>query len=678
MNRITGFLPLVALTVGLSANVNAALYDRGNGMVYDSDQDLTWLLDANYAATQYAASSGVLGDEDGMMTWAQARDWAESLEFGGYTDWRLPAFTIPGDQLIKQASNDGSTDRGQNINTSHSEMAYLWYEVLGNVPQRYVDGTKRWESKPDRPLDLYPVNTTANGVTFINFQWIGVYALGLLYSDVYDQVWCFQDGYQGYDDMYDLKFYAWAVRDGDVASAPTVSFGEDAVIAEGGNGKVWVTLSGGAHVYPYTISLIVSGTAQGGVDHNLGQTITFNSGETRKAIDFTVADDGVGEGDETIAVSFAGNVNAGARASVTFTITERNMAPHVSLAGTQNGSPVGAKISRSSGSVVVQATATDQNPGDSLSFDWGMTSSSLADLDAGATSFTFDPSQLLPGVYKVAVRVRDNATIPLSGYRHMLFNIVDSLPELSGTMDSDGDGIDDATEGYADSDHDGIPGYLDSIAEVSVVALVPGSGSNYLAKSDSGVSFKLGRFARQGKSGGVRLSDEDVAALAGIYHDTDYANVGGIFDFEAHHLPEPGQTVRFVFPLQAALPAGAVYRKFSDAYGWAAFVEDGGNQLSSVAGEPGFCPEPGDESWMPGLAEGHWCVQIAIEDGGPNDEDGEANGVIVDPGAISSAPSSIVTAGGSAGSAAGGGGAMNYMLLLLGLLFAACRKVSRP
>ncbi|MFK8017910.1 MAG: choice-of-anchor U domain-containing protein [Gammaproteobacteria bacterium] len=30
----------------------------------------------------------------------------------------------------------------------------------------------------------------------------------------------------------------------------------------------------------------------------------------------------------------------------------------------------------------------------------------------------------------------------------------------------------------------------------------------------------------------------------------------------------------------------------------------------------------------------HWCVQLTIEDGGPNDTDGEANGTIVDPGGV--------------------------------------------
>ena len=37
---------------------------------------------------------------------------------------------------------------------------------------------------------------------------------------------------------------------------------------------------------------------------------------------------------------------------------------------------------------------------------------------------------------------------------------------------------------------------------------------------------------------------------------------------------------------------------------------------------------------MIGLTEGHWCVQITIEDGGENDDDQLANNQIVDPGGV--------------------------------------------
>lgn len=45
--------------------VIGALYDRGNGMIYDDLSNVAWLQDANYAH-----SSGY--DSDGLMTWNEA------------------------------------------------------------------------------------------------------------------------------------------------------------------------------------------------------------------------------------------------------------------------------------------------------------------------------------------------------------------------------------------------------------------------------------------------------------------------------------------------------------------------------------------------------------------------------------------------------------------------------
>ena len=82
-------LTLVGLSV-LTLAANADLYDRGNGLIYDDELDITWLQDANYAATQYAATGGLEGDADGRMTWTDANEWADNLSYGGYDDWRLP------------------------------------------------------------------------------------------------------------------------------------------------------------------------------------------------------------------------------------------------------------------------------------------------------------------------------------------------------------------------------------------------------------------------------------------------------------------------------------------------------------------------------------------------------------------------------------------------------------
>ncbi|MCE9688267.1 Ig-like domain-containing protein, partial [Shewanella sp. AS16] len=93
-----------------------------------------------------------------------------------------------------------------------------------------------------------------------------------------------------------------------------------------------------------------------------------------------------------------------------------------------------------------------------------------------------------------------------------------------------------------------------------------------------------------------------------------------------------------VFPLPRAsvLPEGAVYRKYNQVQGWYDFVEDANNSISSAPlNAEGQCPQVGAAAYETGLVPGHQCVQLLLQDGGPNDADGVANGVIEDPGVVS-------------------------------------------
>jgi hypothetical protein len=85
--------------------------------------------------------------------------------------------------------------------------------------------------------------------------------------------------------------------------------------------------------------------------------------------------------------------------------------------------------------------------------------------------------------------------------------------------------------------------------------------------------------------------------------------------------------------------------------------------VASAAGEPGFCPPPGDSSYTEGLTPGHWCVQLIIEDGGPNDADGSANHSVDDPGGVAEKISSQQNVTSS------GGGGSTSILFLLSLIY---------
>jgi hypothetical protein len=162
---------LFTFSIGL-ISAEADLIDRGGGLIYDTDLNVTWLQDANYTNT--------------LMLLPEAWNWAENLVYGGYDDWRLPSSLNP----------DGSGPCG-GYNCTESEMGLLYYIELGN------------------PAGGPLLNTGP----FINVQTNFCYWSGTTSGTTTPRAWFF-----GFDDgdqevtIYasSLSMYAWAVRDGDV------------------------------------------------------------------------------------------------------------------------------------------------------------------------------------------------------------------------------------------------------------------------------------------------------------------------------------------------------------------------------------------------------------------------------------------------------------------------------
>lgn len=120
-------------------------------------------------------------------------------------------------------------------------------------------------------------------------------------------------------------------------------------------------------------------------------------------------------------------------------------------------------------------------------------------------------------------------------------------------------------------------------------------------------------------------------------------------------LRETGQSVKVVIPQIAQIGADAVYRNYHLDTGWQDFVEDANNSIASAAGSRDSCPAPGATAYKAGLQQGHYCVQLTLQDGGPNDADGRFNGVIKDPGGVGLSPQAADNVTSSV-SASGGGG----------------------
>lgn len=173
--------------IALAGPAQAALVNRGGGMIYDSDLNITWLQDWNLPGT-----SGV--SPFGQLTWGGAMAWAADLVFGGYSDWRLPT----------ALNSDGSGPCGPGYNCRSSELGHLWYTELGNNS----------------------VGGLHNVGDFINLNNASIYWTATEYALDSRYAWFFYSGvgWQGWEEnRYALGkanlMKAVAVRDGDVGVA---------------------------------------------------------------------------------------------------------------------------------------------------------------------------------------------------------------------------------------------------------------------------------------------------------------------------------------------------------------------------------------------------------------------------------------------------------------------------
>lgn len=450
---------------------------------------------------------------------------------------------------------------------------------------------------------------------------------------------------------------------------PLISLGKDQVQAEGAEASIRFLLNGPSPTYPVTIDYIVGGTMDAS-DHDLKSgSVTFEEGEIEKTVPVVIADDGMPESQETLVVSLTGTGNFGAKREHVLTVVEGNVAPRLDLSMTQDGEEVRLGVIGGEPLAFV-ANVTDPNPQDEHTFDWSFPDGAVATDDNGAIQ-TLEPRTLAPGVYSVEVTVTDNGAPALEAKSVLSFRILDQAPALSAATDSDGDGVDDATEGLTDADRDGQPDYLDSVSLPNVLNSRGSDNDRFLVEADPGVRLSLGKIALANEADGAELSSEQLTFSAGIPPDT-VANVGGYFDMTAYDLPTAGANVNIVLPQRNSVPENPVYRKFIDGQ-WMTFMEDGSNLLASAPGTEGACPPPGDMDYEPGLTKGHWCVQLTIEDGGPNDADGKVNGVVQDPGGVGARGEYTLS---STSSGSGGGGSASPWLLLLGLA-ASLRRLCR-
>ena len=202
----------------LPSLAGAALFERGNGLIFDSTLNVTWQQNANLGSTNTfglpVQSNGTYTiSADGSMNWPGALMWIDAMNaanYLGYSDWRLPKIDSTFGFNLNCTSYDGSTDCGYNVTNTRNELAYLFYGSLGNLGQFDTQGN------PNPPHTL-------NAGPFTNLQqaryWTGT-QLPPVFGPNQAFTFAIGSGLKEWDSK-NSPFYttfAWAVRDGDVAA----------------------------------------------------------------------------------------------------------------------------------------------------------------------------------------------------------------------------------------------------------------------------------------------------------------------------------------------------------------------------------------------------------------------------------------------------------------------------
>lgn len=218
-----GFLLGLAAMLSVTA-AQAALHDRGNGMIYDDHLNVTFLANANYAKGLGQGTGG-----SGLMTLAQARQFVDQLVYGGYDDWRLPKGAWCGAQWSPSCG-------GELNHLMHAEIRPTFMPGLQNQavpifcseivrtesgndnyvqPSGWNDCANTWYTSPGGALgaDPAPLFTTPNCAYGTACMFWTEAPVPNPFSG---SIWIISIFGSVSTNNSDYGSYAWAVRDGDV------------------------------------------------------------------------------------------------------------------------------------------------------------------------------------------------------------------------------------------------------------------------------------------------------------------------------------------------------------------------------------------------------------------------------------------------------------------------------
>lgn len=313
-------------------------------------------------------------------------------------------------------------------------------------------------------------------------------------------------------------------------------------------------------------------------------------------------------------------------------------APAGKLSVTQGG-PVTRTLVETGADFLVSSSIDDAI----FTFNWGASSSELtsrlsfgtstSDTQLSIDMTTFSPVPLTAGAYEVQLVAINNNTDPKQK----------SISTMQVSVVNSYDGLD-----LDDADNDGIPNEYDVLADNTQLKILEENSSTFLMQASKG-SFSPGFIGVCNRTFVASVSFDDITNMAGpdcsnVINGIDATNtvITGLgdryYDFIIDEF-NSGDTVDIIIPLNVEIPQNSGWRQFTRKAGWQSYISEGNDMTSSAtATSDGVCPSADSTSWSTGLTKGDNCIKLSIVDGGPNDEDGAANGTLKQTGALSNWP----------------------------------------
>lgn len=445
-----------------------------------------------------------------------------------------------------------------------------------------------------------------------------------------------------------------------------------------------------------------------GYDFNVVE-ITLQQDETMGEATFAIPDDLELTSSDTLVATIVdtrGVVDIGTVSSTNIPLTTENIAPRVQLTSFLHPCYVrpasSGKAAKCAGiddertvfdkdgniPVVIRAAVIDE---DETTYEWEVNGAELTsdgEYESGFLNelyYLFTPSDATSNLVTIQLTATDEGGLATTEILEIILTD-DTVPTLPSS-DSDGDGTDDDDEGFGDTDGDGIADFKDNDPHVNQLPLGDDNDPMFVKE---GITLKLGTTKRSAdtfnaEDATITDSDLDEHGDKGESAPNNTADekhpvanrISPVIDFEVRGFPE-GETIDIVIPLPegVSIPLKAVYRKYTPADGWKDFSQNSKNKIASAPRTANnTCPAADSSDYVGILQFGYQCIRLSIEDGGPNDADGLANGVIVDPGVLTvptaeapvtpSTPTTGTTTSSTTTTSGGGGGSTGLLIFLL-------------